>query len=599
MFQVKLSGEGKMPVMNSSGEIAIYATVDKSKKTKCKNSQAGNEDDSSVISNGTEVKTNATEEELNNLDGDNISSNYVNVEVAIEKQPKSIAETTTTTVHDSSIPADYLNYTNIDFAQSLEYYENSRDVLSRTGFSQQEIDKMARDIASTPAEEKPLPFSVDKNGIKICNKCGHACSPNTGPPAPQDPQPHNTKQDDYLMMEPAANHKSQANSVQDLLNRSLPGKNFPGYLPMHPITNTGSLSKPDLLKLRLNRECGLLGEKSASIPSLSGPIVDRCRKRSETEFQRIPGSAMLGVNHSVSATSSPYLRRHVMSCVNDKEESRFNILARKRSSSADSTRYLDDLESITERTVSSSPTQVNNSESSKNTSVDSLSSHTLSLKRTNEVPTSKGNSLTNIPPCVDEVAIRQIVNPENQNEAQNENVVNGSLRTLVRECLDQQGSAASVHIRRSSSVPCKSGNNRDSSSSNDSGVSTGSLKHRGGDFAEFELPLTTSMSTRRHHHAVSQRLNANNHMDCLHASLPRRSKSSDPLRELTFQFQKIKIPAKSSSAEAEIPVFPQKRDRKGNEIDIKCKLTVQRMVSSTCKPGCFSNTLQLLNQKFI
>lgn len=68
-------------------------------------------------------------------------------------------------------------------------------------------------------------------------------------------------------------------------------------------------------------------------------------------------------------------------------------------------------------------------------------------------------------------------------------------------------------VRRSSSVPCKS--NRDSSSSNDSGV--------------FELPRRV-------------------------ASLPRRSKSSDPLRDLSFQFQKAE--GKSASAEAEVPVCP-------------------------------------------
>uniref|UniRef100_A0A1B6CQJ2 Uncharacterized protein n=2 Tax=Clastoptera arizonana TaxID=38151 RepID=A0A1B6CQJ2_9HEMI len=562
IHKVKLSGEGKMPVVNSSGEIAIYATVDKSKKTRCKNAQPRNEDElnTSAISNRTDK---SSKEDTNDLNVDNISSNYVNVEVSAEKQSTICAETKTTTVHDSSIPSDTINYMNIDFAHSLEYYENAKDVLSRTGISQQEFDEITHEIASTPAEEKTIPFSFDKNGVKVCNKCGHACPSNNGPPAPQNSQPQNTKQDDYLMMEPAANHKPQNNSVQDLLNRSLPNKNFPGYLPMHPITNTGSVSKPDLLKLRLNKDSNLLGEKAASIPSLSAPIVDRCRKRSEAECQRIPGSAMLGLNHSASATSSPYLKRHIMSYINDKEDTRFNNLARKRSSSADSTRYLDDLESITERTVSSSPTRINHSEGSKNTSIDSLSSHTLSFKRTNEVPTSNANSLSNIPPCVDEIAIGQEVNSENQSDPPNEILANNSLRTLVQECLDQQGSPASVHIRRSSSVPCKSGNNRDSSSSNDSGVSTGSLKHRGADFAEFELPLTTSMSTRRHHHAVTQRLNANNHIDCLHASLPRRSKSSDPLRELTFQFQKIKIPAKSSSAEAEIPVFPQKRDRKG------------------------------------
>lgn len=79
------------------------------------------------------------------------------------------------------------------------------------------------------------------------------------------------------------------------------------------------------------------------------------------------------------------------------------------------------------------------------------------------------------------------------------------------------------------------------------------MKQRGADFAEFELPLTTAMSSRRHHQSMTQQAQM-----CLHSSLPRRSKSSDPLRELTFQFQKVKIPAKSSSAEAEVPICPAK-----------------------------------------
>lgn len=75
-----------------------------------------------------------------------------------------------------------------------------------------------------------------------------------------------------------------------------------------------------------------------------------------------------------------------------------------------------------------------------------------------------------------------------------------------------------IAVRRSSSVPCKS--NRDSASSNDSGV--------------FELP-------RRTHICASQ-------------TLPRRSKSSDPLRDISFQFNKCDN--KSASAEAEVPVCP-------------------------------------------
>ncbi|XP_060522605.1 uncharacterized protein LOC132699748 isoform X2 [Cylas formicarius] len=75
-------------------------------------------------------------------------------------------------------------------------------------------------------------------------------------------------------------------------------------------------------------------------------------------------------------------------------------------------------------------------------------------------------------------------------------------------------------VRRSSSVPCKS--NRDSSSSNDSGV--------------FELPRRAQI--------------------CANVTLPRRSKSSDPLRDLSFQFNKATADVKSASAEAEVPVCP-------------------------------------------
>ncbi|KAJ8926367.1 hypothetical protein NQ314_021274 [Rhamnusium bicolor] len=78
--------------------------------------------------------------------------------------------------------------------------------------------------------------------------------------------------------------------------------------------------------------------------------------------------------------------------------------------------------------------------------------------------------------------------------------------------------AHAIAVRRSSSVPCKS--NRDSSSSNDSGV--------------FELPRRTQI--------------------CANQTLPRRSKSSDPLRDLSFQFNKVDN--KSASAEAEVPVCP-------------------------------------------
>ena len=190
--------------------------------------------------------------------------NYVNVEAALDKHKAQISiatgTTNTTTVHDTSITTESLNYMNLDFAHSLEYYENSRDLLSKAGLSQQDIDNIAHDIATTPNEKSTLPYSFDKNGVKYCTKCGHACNSNEGPAPEQDTtQKPSNKQDDYLMMEPGITHRSQGNSVQDLLNRTLPGgKIFPGYLPMSPITNMGCINKPDLLKLTMNKGIGCL-----------------------------------------------------------------------------------------------------------------------------------------------------------------------------------------------------------------------------------------------------------------------------------------------------------------------------------------------------
>uniref|UniRef100_A0A8D8QZ40 Protein Dok-7 n=1 Tax=Cacopsylla melanoneura TaxID=428564 RepID=A0A8D8QZ40_9HEMI len=427
--RVKLSGEGKMPV-SINGELAIYATVDKSKKTK-------------NLNNGTPPAV-PKPEEPSPVSEEN-SINYANIEPVAEPNSKS----------DTTQPQE--NYMNLNFAQTLDLYENARDVLVKAGLSSEDTDKL----------------QVDSHGVVTCRHCS------------------NTPHGDYLMMEPVKLPCSE-----------------PGYLPMHPSSE---------LKYRLSHHCTV--EKAASNPSLSSPF-DRCRKRSEPATSRVSGSAMLG---SYNESNSPYTRHRTgsMSCI------------RRRSNSADATRYLDDLESITERTVSSgTSTQINQSESNT-TSVESITSQTASPKHT---------------------VVEIVTNNDNEKKEEEESEsrrLNNSLRTLVRECLDHYDS--NVHVRRSSSVPCKSVN-RDSSSSNDSGVSTGSLKQRGTDFAEFELPLTTAMSTRRHHLAF----HTNTH--CLHASLPRKSKSSDPLQELTFTFQKVKTPIKSSSAEAEVPVFPNKKE---------------------------------------
>jgi hypothetical protein len=80
-----------------------------------------------------------------------------------------------------------------------------------------------------------------------------------------------------------------------------------------------------------------------------------------------------------------------------------------------------------------------------------------------------------------------------------------------------------VNVRHSES-PSKQPN-RDSSSSNDSGVSTASAVPK--EYNEFELPLINQIKKRR-------QLNQNK--PCVHSSLIRRSKSFDPFGDLSFQF---------------------------------------------------------------
>lgn len=110
-----------------------------------------------------------------------------------------------------------------------------------------------------------------------------------------------------------------------------------------------------------------------------------------------------------------------------------------------------------------------------------------------------------------------------------------------------------VKIRRSSSVPSKSEKNRDSSSSNDSGVSTGSLKHHKGDFNEFEMPVTNSKSCKKH---VKNSKQIRRALTPVHTPFV-KSNSSDPLRNLTFQFEEL---TKSNSCDVDTLTRRKKRN---------------------------------------
>uniref|UniRef100_A0A0E4C764 Insulin receptor substrate 1 n=1 Tax=Anopheles gambiae TaxID=7165 RepID=A0A0E4C764_ANOGA len=500
--KVKLSGEGKMPVMDASGagdgaSGAIYATVDVTKKIRKRLEQGACACEEPLV---TQPQASGPKQLPASC-----YDNYEDVEIKPEAAGAAAA-------------AAGANYANLEFERSLENYENSKEVLQRAGLC------LAGLSNEDEEEEEP----------RLCHKCGHPSvkTPDTdtenrhGDGAGGVEQPTTTtstddKQENYMMMEPG-NKKSK----------------FPGYIPMSPAAPTGACgatepgdgtvsptapplpSKSDLLKQRMSR---IIGEKSASNPSLCGPAVDRSRKRIDDE-SRVPGSAMLR-----ATLASPYARKQLMdssdllpACAAEKAR----LSPRKRSASAESSRFLDadgdELESPLSGTASPS---------------------TETLLRKTPTPGSATALRRSSSPCVHQEMEACDKSAAAATEAEDD------LSASTNPASSQ--ASQSVYIRRSESVPCKA-QNRDSSSSNDSGVSTGSLRQRGTDFTDFELPLTTAMSARRHQRHV---LPAQN---CVHASLPRRSKSFDPLRELSFQFQKVRVPEKSTSAEAEVPVCPPK-----------------------------------------
>ena len=424
---VRLSGEGKMPVVNASGQLGIYNSTSNGNimETSQSSASAGNNCECPVHSSSS-----ASSAESGAM------ANYENIEpasVVIDTQPEAATKSA--------------NYANIDFTESLCNYENSKDLLAKVGInSHEEADKFAEQSRkTTDSEEKS---TCEEEG-KVCHKCGH----------PKEIS------EDYLVASEDSEDSKKASS---------------DYITMQPACS----------KEVLSRLCS--GVKSSSNPALSGMSPHEVnRKRSESEY-RVPGSAML---------SSPYFRRRLLEMSNSEAGSSLGMLLRKRSYSVESAHYLDDDKSTFTQTVP----------------IHKCSSDTDKALTNNEVADSETEANDSV----------DVTSPSPQ-------------------------PLASIKIRRSSSVPSKAGHNRDSSSSNDSGVSTGSLSHRTAEFVEFEFP-TTPANTLLKKQSVPLIYQKSPQPACYHNSLPRKSKSSDPLRELTFQFHKTKLPTKSSSAEADIP----------------------------------------------
>lgn len=469
--KVKLSGEGKMPVVQPSGELAIYATVDMAKKIRRKLLEEGGVDEEEIDS---EVQTCECE---NQAEGDT-SSNYMNL-APLEEMAKSPQEATSA------------NYTNLEFALSLENYENAKEVLQKAGFS---VGSLQETI------QQCLPRN------KLCPKCGHVSRKkkmvllqNSNSAELNETTVRNDKPEDYMLMEPG---KSK--------------RNLSGYLPMSPAAPP--LPCKDLIRR-------LIAEKSASNPSLCGPAVDRSRKRSENG-SRVPGSCMMNMHKS---GGSPYTRKQLMDNSDDLNVGlTTSSFGRKRASSVDSTRVIEELDPDCGEIADKS-----------------------SLGQTEGRRSSSPCIHQEAEQCPDDSCCLQSRPLESTTNAEDDTSISTTTSAFTQ--------SASVYIRRSASVPCKA-QNRDSSSSNDSGVSTSSMrlqKSSNGEYPDYELPLTTSFSSASHnrHH--------NGFMASVHhasSSLPRRSKSFDPLREINFQFKRAAIQAKCSSAEAEIPICPTKED---------------------------------------
>lgn len=404
-----------------SQDMAIYATVDVARKT---NRQSGVTDKDS----GNDIETQF--------------SIYQNVE----------------TNEDKEFEGPFANYENLEFALSLEYYENAKDLLKKAGVTQTELDALSAnlDIASTTLPKKP----------KLCTKCSHS---QTSFCKPHDQK--RNKSDEYLLMQPSSEVK------QDICKLIAPN---PGYTPMSPNPNWSQSLKHPLCKT--NRTDF---EKSLSIPTLNR-----------------------------DGTNQYYPEN------NNREA------LQKRSSSVDSARLLEDLKEF-DSSIGSHATS---------SSLETLRNLALENRRSSS-------------PCDDE---RECYDCCKSSDSENKTSVSSSkdIPHLRNKHIDN------AQIKRSSSVPCKSGGNRDSSSSNDSGVSSCSHKHGGGEFNEFEMPLTSGHS--KYHYMMHKKMRGNL-TGCVHSSLPRKSKSSDPLRDMSMQIHKANVRAKSSSAEAEVPVLPPKQ----------------------------------------
>lgn len=495
---------------------SVYATVDKSKKTR--NRQGCNK--------GNTIEKTETHSSSSEPDS------QTNTDPACSGSRKNeTAQTihTTSMINDfktSNLPQGSDNYMNSAFLQSLEFYENSKDLRDRSLKKENIISSVENHLkSSTTSQAPPMVHSV-------CKKCNHE-------PKLPFPNPQNI-QDDYLMMEPSSSDGHHKPLDMKTCHLSSCIKQVPGYLPMHPVGSPASTNTQDFLKMRLCQQLMSINDRAASSPSLTDHNLDKLRKASDIETYRTSGSPTLALGHSISAANSPYLRRRVLTCVNELAErepnnsiSRKIYLPNSKTNSEDFAISLNKSENLC---CSENDPNVNRNSTTKSSD-------------TTKQPTMHGKPIKKLPKDSCDV-LEGHEELRSEDTGQYENIDWGKLN--LNEPI--------VHIR-SSSVPSKSSHNRDSSSSNDSGVSSCSMKKQTY-LSKNDMPVGNLISSTGRRYTYT-RDDQNSRLECFHSSLPRRSKSVDPLRDIAFQFQKVEVPIKSSSAEAEVPVCQAKQEAKG------------------------------------
>ncbi|XP_039756522.1 uncharacterized protein LOC120631140 [Pararge aegeria] len=317
------------------------------------------------------------------------------------------------------------NYENLNFALSLEHYENAKDLLRKAGVTQPELDALGANLRPAGRRLAPSASFPAPGGRATCTECGH-------------PQGRRMSHDEYLLMEPSSLESNKFDQ-----EKALPS----GYTPMSPIGNFGFHTLKYPAKSPVGR---LLEEKSASNPALCGPAP-------------APGAACAA--------------EHV-----ELRTGQVRADCRKRSSSADSSRFLDDVK------------EFDGSAGSRGSA--------SSLETLRDLAAGAAAA-----PCA----------------------------CAAGKLSDADSSEASK-----AASGAQTAGNRDSSSSNDSGVSSWSLAARGA----HELPATTAAARRRYRSA--RRAAASPH------AAPRRSRSSGGPRDAPSDA------LKSSSAEAEVPILAVK-----------------------------------------